>query len=77
MSLKNNKCDNGWHTGECCCNCKNQIELFKHPWNKVNKGAINESTGMYACIVQFDCDEVQKGVIFENKHGHCELYVKK
>lgn len=69
------KCDKGWHTGECCCNCKNQIELFKHPSNKVNKGAISESTGMYACIAQFDGE--QEGVIFEKHHGFCEMHVPK
>ena len=77
MKTKGNKCDKGWHTGDCCCNCKNQIELFKHPWNKVNKGAISESTGMYACIVQFDCDGEQKGVIFEKQHSFCEMHVPK
>jgi hypothetical protein len=69
------KCAEGWHDGSCCCNCKNQIELFKHPCNKVNKGSIMESTEMYACIVQFDCDKEYKGIIFEKKHGMCEMHV--
>jgi hypothetical protein len=43
----------GWkNSGDCCCNCKNQIELFKHPWNEINKGSCIESTGFYACIVE-------------------------
>lgn len=70
------KCPEGWHDGSCCCNCKNQIELFKHPWNKINKGPISESTNMYACIAQFDCDKVPKGIIFEKKHGMCEMYIR-
>ena len=76
MELEN-KCDKGWRTGECCCNCKNQIELFKHPWNLINKGPISESTGMYACIASLDCDGKNEGVILERKHGFCELYVKR
>jgi hypothetical protein len=71
------KCAEGWHDGSCCCNCRNQIELYKHPWNKVNKGSIMESTEMYACIVQFDCDKEYKGIIFEKKHGMCELHVRR
>ena len=71
------KCDKGWHTGDCCCNCKSQIELFKHPWNTINKGNIKESTGMYACILQHDCDGTNTGIIFEKKHGYCELHLPK
>lgn len=65
------------YNGRCCCNCKNQIELFKHPWNKVHKGSVTESTGMYACIVQLDCDNEYKGIISEDKHGMCELYISR
>jgi hypothetical protein len=77
MEDKNTKCIEGWHDGSCCCNCKNQIELFKHPWNKLNKGSIFETTGMYACIAQFDCDNEYKGIIFEKKHGMCKMHVPK
>jgi len=62
---------------QCCCNCKNQIELYKHPCNKINKGSIMETTNTYACIVQFDCDKKYKGIIFEQKHGECELYISR
>lgn len=68
------KCDQGWHDGRCCCNCKFHVELFKHPWNKINKGSISESTGMYACIVQLDISDEHKGIIFEKDHGMCELH---
>lgn len=77
MKTEDNKCDKGWHSGECCCNCKNQIELFKHPWNKINKGACSETTNMYACIVQHDCDQTNTGIIFEKQHGFCEMHVPK
>jgi len=65
MSNEYIKCDKGWHTGECCCNCQNQLELFKHPWNKINKGRVTESTNMYACIVAHDIDNLHTGIIFE------------
>ncbi len=74
MKTEIKKCDKGWSTGECCCNCANQIELYKHPWNKVNKGACNETTEMYACIVEHDIKKNYKGIIFEKQHGFCELY---
>lgn len=32
---------------------------------------------MYACIVQFDCEGTQKGVLFEKQHGFCEMHVAK
>ena len=41
------KCSKGRHRGECCCNCKNKIELLKHPWNKINKVACSETKEMY------------------------------
>ena len=65
------------HETPCCCGCRNQIELFKHPANNIHKGPISESTKMYACIVQLDCEEEQRGIIFEGKHGACELYISK
>jgi len=66
-----------WHDGDCCCNCKNQIELFKHPWNSINKGKVSESTGMYVCIVEHICSDNNKGMIFEQQHGMCELHIRK
>ena len=71
------KCDKGETNGNCCCNCSNQIELFKHPWNTINKGSITESAGLYACIALHDCDGNNKGIVFEKKHGSCELHVPK
>jgi hypothetical protein len=56
----------------CCCNCKNQLLLFKHPWNKeIGRGAISERLG-YACI-GFQTE----AVFFEEGHGMCELWLPK
>jgi hypothetical protein len=67
------KCNND----ECCCICKNQIELFKHPWNKINKGSVTDSTNMYVCIVEHNIDKTNKGILFEKKHSSCELHQPK
>ena len=77
MSKEFAKCDKGWHTGECCCSCKNLIELFKHPLNKIHKGSILESTNLYACTLSLDCDNKQEGILFEQQHGFCEMYYPK
>jgi len=73
------KCEHGWHTGECCCNCKSQITLHKHPWNNepILKGAILEKTGLFACIVEYHVDGNQSGFVLEKEHGFCELHVYK
>lgn len=62
---------------ECCCNCKYQFELFKHPWNKVNKGSIMESTNMYACTVQHEGVQTYQAVLHEDIKGLCEMFTKK
>ncbi len=69
------KCDKGWHDGSCCCNCKNFIELFKHPCNTEHKGKFTERAGFHACIVQLDCDGERKGTIYDHDHGYCELHI--
>jgi len=70
------KCNKGWkNSGDCCCNCRNKIELFKHPWNEINKGPCTEPTGFFACIVEHDMNKNNKGTLFEFKHGFCELYL--
>ena len=65
--------------GKCCCNCGNQVELFKHPGNtqKQFKGYASESTGLYACICRFDEPEKvphPHGIVFEDKHSVCEMW---
>jgi len=72
------KCNSGWqNTGLCCCNCKNQIELFKHPWNTINKGPCSESTNFYVCILQHNINKDNRGTLFEFKHGFCEMHKSK
>lgn len=70
------KCDKGRH-GACCCNCKNQLVVTKHPWNKSRrfKGAASELTGLYVCKAFNDMDKNEfRASSFENKHGSCELH---
>ena len=69
-------CDKGYKNN-CCCGCKYQLELFKHPFNNINKGKCTESTNMYVCIVEHDLKRNNKSTLFENKHGICEMHVKK
>jgi len=69
-------CDLG-HNGDCCCNCMNQITLYKHPWNTINKGSTSEESGLYACISRHACDDNRKGEVYESKHGCCELHIRK
>ena len=67
--------DKGIHKEPCCCNCRNQVELFKHPGNMVYRGSILESTGMYACTSPLNYeDEQYRGILFEEKHGLCEMH---
>lgn len=43
---KKSYCEISNYNGECCCNCKNQIKLMKHPWNSgFGKGSIREQLG--------------------------------
>ncbi len=68
------ECDKGYN-GDCCCNCTQQLELFKHPWNKEPfKGAISESTGLYVCTTFHAQDKNNKGILFTKKHGICECH---
>ena len=72
------KCEHGWHSGECCCNCAKQLKLMKHPWNKeFGKGSITEQCG-WVCTMQFD-DSSNKGeaVFYDFEHGMCEMYQRR
>lgn len=77
VTMETNKCDKGRPDGSCCCNCIYQIELFKHPWNKLHKGSVLESTGLYACIAPLDDTHINRGVIFEFKHSYCEVHTRR
>lgn len=61
-------------SGQCCCDCANQVELFKHPGNVINKGNVSESTGFFACLALTDFDSDSSAILLENKHGDCEMY---
>jgi len=62
--------------GDCCCNCNNQIKLFKHPGNAgVFEGSILEESGYCACEALFlEDDNENKAIAFDSQHGMCELY---
>ena len=78
MSKEFTKCQYGWHTGECCCNCKHQLKLMCHPWNKdFGKGSISELCG-YVCAVQFeDGSNANTAIFMDRQHGMCELHEPK
>jgi len=71
------ECEHGYR-GNCCCNCKNQIKLMCHPWNKgFGKGSISEQCG-WVCTMQFsDGSNKGEGVFHDNEHGMCEMHSKK
>lgn len=63
---------------ECCCNCKHQITLQKHPFNKdFGKGSISESCGYVCTAVYEDGSNEGTGVYSDKPHGLCELHVLK
>ena len=72
------KCDKGWDNGECCCNCKFQLTLKKHPHNQgFGKGYMSENCG-YVCVHPFeDGSNSGNAIYFEKKHGFCEMHTPK
>ena len=66
-------CENQIKFGGCCCICKNQFTLHKHPWNKDNyaKGPVTEVMG-WVCKT----DELG-ACFFDHLHGFCELFKRK
>lgn len=78
--VQTNECFKGWskengnRAGRCCCNCKWQAKLVKHPWNKATwaKGSISEQMG-WVCLTP----ELQPNVTFfdlELEHSVCECH---
>jgi len=67
-----NECNLNKFNG-CCCECKFNIQLNKHPFNKeLGAGMMSEKMG-YACIGFFSVGE-QVAHFFEKEHGMCELF---
>ena len=76
LTKKNEDCKElgSWHDGGCCCNCKYQVDLHSHPWNKdFGKGKIGEICG-YACIVVPDNSWLNQATFSDRKHGYCEFH---
>jgi len=72
-------CDKGYK-GDCCCNCKFQVKINKHPINPdFAKGSITETFG-YGCeAFRFlnDGSNDNQIIFSASIHGFCELYVIK
>ena len=72
-------CYKGWAQeagntqGRCCCNCKNQVEIMRHPWNTQvggrMKGPVTQTAG-WGCRADFD----GKIIFFEDEHSVCEMH---
>lgn len=72
-------CDKGYK-GNCCCNCKFQVKINKHPINPdFAKGSIEETFG-YGCEVFrfFEDGSNDNQIIFSKSiHGICEMHFRR
>ena len=70
------QCEQGY-MGDCCCNCKFQVKINKHPINPdFAKGSISETFG-YGCeVFRFlkDGSNDNQIIFSENIHGMCEMH---
>ena len=64
---KNFKDGKGFKGGECCCNCKNHMPIYSHPW--VDGKPCGNLFG-WACVNAFI------GATLSGKHGLCEIHEK-
>ena len=66
--------ENGNTQGRCCCNCANQVEIMRHPWNTMvggrMKGPVTQTAGWGCRAPDFD----EKIIFFEDKHSACEVH---
>lgn len=73
------KCGNDVLIG-CCCECKHQVTINKHPSNKSEhlKGKITEVVS-YGCSYFYEASKGKENIIIsmESKHGECEGFIKK
>ncbi len=75
MEAKEPNCDLGYK-GQCCCNCKHQIQLRKHPFNSgFGSGSIMDVCG-WVCLGP-ELTGGTSGIYFEKEHGLCEMYTLK
>ena len=76
MERNTEDCDKGIH-GDCCCNCKSQVEVRCHPHNKtIGNGSIMKNLG-FGCIAMYGDEAKNKlraCVFNESMHGVCELH---
>mgnify|MGYP001558276140 CR=1 FL=1 len=66
------RCDEpGSWQGQCCCNCKWQLPLVKHPWNKIElfKGSVMDQIA-WVCIVP----DMEAAMVSDRGHGMCEMH---
>lgn len=90
-AVSSSNCDKGWN-GNCCCNCKNQVNINCHPSNgnvkaygfledriKVGKGSISE-TFAWGCECfrgMTDGSDKNQIIFMDNKHGMCEMHIRR
>jgi len=74
------QCNKEHWQGRCCCNCKNQQVIMKHPWNKGDgKGSVNQVMGYGCHMKDFELDDNKRPrvIFFDTEHGMCEMHDKK
>ena len=75
LSRENFETEHGYK-GMCCCNCKFQIQVNKHPKNIGEaKGSISELFG-YVCLTTFE-DGSGTPTFSNGQHGMCEYWTSK
>lgn len=68
-------CKPDWN-GRCCCNCKHQAHVMKHPWNKGKaKGEVTEQMGFACAPPDFIEDGIRKVIYMDSQHGLCEMHL--
>lgn len=71
MTSGDDCCKTEWK-GRCCCNCVNQFEVMKHPWNEgAGKGRITETMGYGCRPPEFASRTI---IFFDRQHGLCEMH---
>jgi hypothetical protein len=56
----------------CCCNCRNLVQINKHPGNvDFGKGRVTERMG-YGCLALWRLEHIV--VFMDTNHGLCELH---